>query len=96
MTAVASASRAGRWLRVLLAGPLALAAACCVVVGGALWLPGGAAGVNNLVLPVVLFPLLWALIFLYACVDPRLGRAYAIVVAVLLANVLLLAVHSAG
>lgn len=96
MTAHTPTSRVARLLRVLLAGPFALAAACFAVVGGAFWLPSGAAQVNNLVLPVLLFPLLWAVLFLYSCVDPRLGRAYVVVGAVLALNALLLVTHSAG
>jgi hypothetical protein len=81
------------WLRGILAGPLALAAALLVMAGGALWLPVGRAQVNNLVLPVVLFPLLWTALFLYACLDKQLKRAYAIVGALIVANGLLLAWH---
>ena len=81
------------WLRGILAGPLALAAALLVMAGGALWLPVGRAQVNNLVLPVVLFPLLWTALFLYACLDAKLKRAYAIVGALVVANGLLLARH---
>lgn len=70
----------------MLAGPLALIATCVAVLGGAVWLPKGAAQVNNLVLPVVLFPLLWAGMFLYACSEPRLSRGYAIVGAIIAIN----------
>lgn len=44
--------------RYILAGPLALLAAILSMAGLPLVLPGGAAGINNLVLPVVMFPLL--------------------------------------
>ena len=81
------------WLRGLLAGPMTLLAACLSIVGGALVLPPGPAGVNNLALPVVLFPLVWAGLFLYACLDKRLARAYAIVGAVVALNGALLARH---
>lgn len=91
-----SSGRARRWLRVLLAGPVVLAAACFAVVGGALSLPAGSAGVNNLVLPVVLFPLLWAVLFLYACLDRRLARAWLVVGALLGINVLIFAWHWTG
>ena len=63
-----------------------------MVLGGAVWLPPGVAGVNNIVLPIVLFPLLWALLFLYACLDRRLARAYLILSVVLAANMLALTV----
>lgn len=44
------------------------------MAGMALWLPGGAAGIDNLVLPLVLIPLIWSLLFFHACLDPRLVR----------------------
>jgi hypothetical protein len=83
-------------LRGVLAGPLALLAACLLMAGGALWIPVGRAQVNNLVLPVVLFPLLWTALFLYACLDTRLTRAYLVIGAVALSNALLLAWHFFG
>ena len=81
------------WLRGILAGPLALVAAFLVMMGGALWLPVGVAQVNNLVLPVVLFPLLWTAFFLYALLDRKLSRAYAVVGVLVLVNAALVARH---
>jgi hypothetical protein len=92
----ASTERLRRWLRGLLAGPIALAAAVLVMTGSALWLPPGTAQVNNLVVPVILFPLLWTAFFLYACLDKRLARAYVIVGAFAAANAGLLAWHLSG
>lgn len=63
------------------------------MAGGALWVPPGAAQINNLVLPIVLFPLLWSALFLYACLDRKLGRAYAIIGALAVVNGLLLSLH---
>ncbi len=57
-----------------MAGPGAVIVALVVMAGMALWLPGGAAGIDNLVLPLVLIPLIWAALFFHACLDPRLGR----------------------
>jgi len=48
--------------------------ALVVMAGMALWLPGGAAGIDNLVLPLILVPLIWAALFFHACLDQRLGR----------------------
>ena len=91
--AAPNTNRLRTWLRVLLAGPLALAAACLSMTGSALWLPPGDAQVNNLVLPIVLFPLLWTALFLYACLDKRLTRAYVFIGLLVVANVVLLARH---
>lgn len=88
----ASARRAP-WLRVLLAGPLVFVCASLVMAGGALWLPGGAAGIDNLVLPVLLFPAIWAALFFYACLAPRLARAYGVIAALALLHLALLGAH---
>lgn len=77
-------ARTRKWIRIGFAGPGAVITALVVMAGMALWLPGGAAGIDNLVLPLVLVPLIWALLFFHACLDRRLGRV-ALVAAVLLA-----------
>lgn len=66
--------RMRKWTRIGFAGPGAVIVAVVVMAGMALWLPGGAAGIDNLVLPLVLFPLIWAALFFHACLDARLGR----------------------
>jgi hypothetical protein len=63
-----------RSIRIALAGPGAVVVALVVMAGMALWLPGGAAGIDNLVLPLVLAPLIWAGLFFHACLDRRLSR----------------------
>lgn len=93
MTAAVSSSRRQGWLRGILAGPVSLVVACLAMAGGSLWLPPGRAQVNNLVLPVVLFPLLWTVLFLYALLDKRLKRAYLVVGLIFTVNVLMLAWH---
>ena len=93
MNAEPAPHRLRPWLRGVLAGPLALVVAFLVMAGGALWLPEGDAQVNNLVLPVVLFPLLWTAFFLYACLDKKLARAYVVMGALSAVNVALIAWH---
>ena len=68
-------SRAQLAWRVLLAGPWTLLAALVVMAGMATWLPSGEAKVNNLVLPLLLFPLIWAALFFHACLARRLRLA---------------------
>lgn len=79
---------ARRWTRIALAGPGAVIVALVVMAGMALWLPGGSAGIDNLVLPLVLVPLIWAGLFFHACLDRRLGRVALVAFG-------LFAVHSA-
>jgi hypothetical protein len=62
------------WGRILLAGPGAIVVTIIVMAGMALWLPGGRAGIDNLVLPLVLAPLIWAVLFFHACLDRKVGR----------------------
>jgi hypothetical protein len=69
--ALAARPVAARWL---LAGPLALLAALATMAAMPLWLPAGAAGVNDIALPILLTPLLWAVPFFYACLETNLTR----------------------
>lgn len=76
-------STARKWIRIGFAGPGAVIVALVVMAGMTLWLPGGAAGIDNLVLPLVLVPLIWALLFFHACLDARLGRVVIVAVGLL-------------
>jgi hypothetical protein len=80
-----------RWSRGILAGPITFVTSVAVMAGCALWVPKGVASINNIVLPVVLFPAIWAALFFYACLDRRLLRAWLITLALLVANALLIA-----
>lgn len=83
-------SNAGRRLdrvsRFALAGPVALLCSVAVMAGGARWIPKGPAHIDNIVLPVVLFPAIWAALFFYCSLDRKLGRAWAVVIGLLLLN----------
>jgi hypothetical protein len=78
MTDNPPAGRRRTWVRVALAGPLAIIATLVVLAGLPLWLPGGAAGIDNLVVPLVLAPLIWAGLFFHACLDRNLLRVGAV------------------
>ena len=67
-----------KWVRVFLAGPGAVIVSLVFMGGMPLWLPRGAAGVDNLVLPLILIPLIWAALFFHACLDRRLVRVAAV------------------
>lgn len=71
-----------RWARILLAGPIAIIVALTLLAGMPLWLPGGAAGIDNLVFPLVFAPLIWAALFFHACLDRSIARV-ALVAAML-------------
>lgn len=44
------------------------------LAGMPLWLPGGAAGINNVAFPLGFAPLIWAMLFFHACLDRRIAR----------------------
>lgn len=78
-----------RWL---VAGPLALIASLAMMAGMPHWLPEGAGRVDNLVFPVVGFPLIWALFFFYACLADRPSRAAGILALVIVLQAAIIAI----
>ncbi len=80
-----------RTMRWLLAGPGAIAAGLATMMAMPVWLPTGAAGIDNIAIPIVLTPLLWALPFFYACLVENLSRAAAVLAAAILAQAALVA-----
>ncbi|MFQ8430723.1 hypothetical protein [Amaricoccus sp. W119] len=77
-----------RWL---LAGPGAVLLGLVTMCAMTLWLPAGPGGVDNIAIPIVLMPLLWAVPFFYATLEPDLERATAVMLGATLAQGLVLA-----
>jgi len=75
--------RTARWL---LAGPGAVFASVLIMAAMPKWWPEGAAGVDNLVFPLILLPMIWAAVFFYACLTERLGRAAAVIGGLIVVN----------
>lgn len=73
-------------IRTALAGPGALAVAVAVMAAMPLWFPEGVAGIDHLILPLVLFPAIWAVAFFYACLTENLGRASVILMGMVVVN----------
>lgn len=69
-------------MRWLLAGPGAIIAGVATMAAMPLWLPAGNAGVNNVSLPIILTPLLWAVPFFLAVLAKDLVRATVVLSAV--------------
>ena len=82
-----------RWL---LAGPGAVVAAILSMVTMPFWLPGGAAGIDHLVFPIVLFPVIWAIVFFYFCLTEELARAVGVLVFLVVAQAGLVALSFAN
>ena len=85
-----------RWARIILSGPLVFLSAFLAVCGASVYLPAGAAKIDNIAIPLVLFPAIWALLFFYSYLDSRLVRAYTVVLVVLAANLTLVALQVTG
>lgn len=85
---------AARWIearptlvRWLLAGPGAILAALATMAAMPVWMPAGSAGVNDVALPIILTPLLWAIPFFHAVLATNLVRASVILSAVIAVQV---------
>jgi len=74
------------WARFLLAGPITIIVALTLLAGMPLWLPGGAAGIDNLIFPLVFAPLIWAALFFHACLDRSLARVALVAAALFLVH----------
>jgi hypothetical protein len=80
----------------MLAGPGAIIVALVTMAGMTRWIPGGAAGIDNVVLPILLVPLIWAVLFFYACLDPKISRVAIVTGALLLSHGALVGAAFAG
>ena len=93
ITAAAPPRGGGRWriwIRVLLAGPGAIALTMLVFAGMPSWLPKGAGGVDHIAFPLFFLPAIWAVIFLYALLDRRLARIAVVMGAVAVIQLIVL------
>ena len=79
-----------RWI---FAGPISVIGAVLVMMGMAVWFPKGRAGIDNIILPLVLFPLLWVGMFLYASLDRSLPRMVAVMLSLLAIHAGIIAWH---
>jgi hypothetical protein len=75
-----------RWARILLAGPGAIVVTLTLLAGMPLWLPRGAAGIDNLAFPLVFAPLIWATLFFHACLDRNIARVALMATALFLVH----------
>lgn len=75
-----------RTIRWILCGPVALIVTLLVMMGMAHWWPRGAAQIDNIAMPVVLFPLIWAGVFFYVLAEDKLSRATLIMTALAIGN----------
>lgn len=85
-----------RWARITLVGPLVFCSAFVTICAASVWWPAGPARIDNVAIPLVLFPALWAGLFFYSYLTPHLARAYGLVLSLLLLNTGLIAWQLTG
>jgi hypothetical protein len=91
-----STPRTHRWqtaARVALAGPVTVLLSAMVFAGMPLWFPRGAAGIDHIVLPLILLPAIWAALFFYAVLDRSLMRVALVALAIGSVHAVMLASH---
>lgn len=84
------------FFHVLLAGPVVLIVSLFVVLAIPLWFPPGPGKVDNLVIPVLIFPLIWVMLFIHACMDTRLLRVTMLSACLLVVNGSMIALKFTG
>ncbi len=77
-------------LRWIMAGPLTLLAAVLTMASAPLLLPPGAAGVDHLILPILLFPAFWAVYFFYSLLERNPARGVLVMLAIIAAAAMLI------
>lgn len=73
-------------LRFWLAGPSTLIAAFLLMAAMPVWFPPGAAGINHLAFPLVVFPAVWAVLFFYAVLAENLQQAAWVLLSLTIIN----------
>ncbi|MEL7046734.1 MAG: hypothetical protein AAGL66_17225 [Pseudomonadota bacterium] len=79
-------SRGSLWARWLIAGPVTIVTAILVMAGAPTWLPEGPGGVDHIAFPILLFPAIWAGLFLYALLESRQWRSFTLMLALCVLN----------
>ena len=79
--------------RFWLAGPVTFIVAVMGMLGMAIWFPKGPADVDNVILPLILFPLIWAVVFFYAYLERSIKRIVLVLSGLTIAHILLFALH---
>ncbi len=95
-TTAPAAPHSSRWqtiARVTLAGPIVLLLSALVFAGMPLWLPRGAAGIDHIILPLILLPAVWAVLFFHAVLDRSLARVAIVALVIGSANAVMLVSH---
>ncbi|CCQ12631.1 hypothetical protein PALB_35710 [Pseudoalteromonas luteoviolacea B = ATCC 29581] len=65
--------------RFWLAGPLTTVVSMLCMLAMAVYFPPGVGNINNILMPLLMFPIIWACIFFYAYLTQHLKRAWFII-----------------
>lgn len=73
-------------VRSFVAGPMTIAGAIVVMAAMPLWFPPGIAGIDHLILPILLLPGIWAALFFHAILAANVWTALWVQLAIILIN----------
>ncbi|MEM6480899.1 MAG: hypothetical protein AAF922_04725 [Pseudomonadota bacterium] len=73
-----------RFIRWILAGPVTLIVTLAITAGMTAWWPKGAAGLDQIGMPLILTPVIWLCVFDYAESEEHLGQAFFVLLAIIL------------
>lgn len=85
-----------RVIRWVLAGPVAVIIAAIALMGMPIYIPAGPGGVDNLIIPLLMLPIVWAMLFFHAVLDSSLSRVAVVGALVAGVNLTLLAARFWG
>ena len=72
--------------RFWLASLATLVVSILIMAAMSLWLPVGNASIDNLVIPIILFPLIWSSVFFYVVFDSSIKRVSLVLLLLFLVN----------
>jgi len=72
--------------RFWLSGPATLLVSLLFMLAMAVWFPPGVGNVNNIMLPLVLLTLIWAILFFYTYLTTNMRKAQWLLVALFFVN----------
>ncbi|OKY26682.1 MULTISPECIES: hypothetical protein [Thalassotalea] len=82
--------------RFWLSGPATLLVSLFIMFAMAVWFPPGVGNVNNIMMPLIMFPLIWALLFFYTYLTTDLRKAQWLLVILFIINSLILTFQFLG
>ncbi|MGV2872004.1 hypothetical protein [Colwellia sp. E150_009] len=77
--------------RFWLSGPATLLVSLFIMFAMAVWFPPGVGKVNNIMMPLVMLPLIWAFLFFYTYLTADMRKAQWLLVILFIINSIILA-----